>query len=335
MGSEIIRLADIEAVYSEFDGIVEKRISATGKLVSVFAYEDGALRAFKAATICGARRLYEMPMGYWRGWHEIMLEEKDREPEWANTLQGLCDSQEKLEKKDEELALADQVIVASEFSKSTLIKAPSVKAIVETIPYGAPKVIGCVKSGFSNSVLKVIYVGALTQRKGISYLLRAVEIMGKGVRLSILGAKQAGKCLPLEKAMAKHLWIGSASHEMVLREIRKNDVLVLPSLFEGFGLVILEALSQGVPVIATTNTGGPDIIDDGSSGYIIPIRSAMELAGKLEMLRCDKSLRQYMSENAIVAAKRYSWERYMKSFYASIVGGDLAEQSHCSGSFNS
>ena len=105
--------------------------------------------------------------------------------------------------------------------------------------------------------LKVLFAGSLGQRKGLSYLLEAVAMLKTSVELTLLGKKTAEGCVPLEDAIRKYRWIPTLNHESVLREMHKHDVLVFPSLFEGFGLVISEAMAQGTPVITTSAHGRP------------------------------------------------------------------------------
>jgi len=63
-----------------------------------------------------------------------------------------------------------------------------------------------------------------------------------------------------------------------------HDVFVFPSLFEGFGLVLLEAMAMGLPVITTPHTAGPDLIREGMEGFIVPIRHSTAIAERLEQL---------------------------------------------------
>ena len=92
----------------------------------------------------------------------------------------------------------------------------------------------------------------------------------------------------------------------------RHDVFVFPSLFEGFGLVILEAMSQGLPVITTPHTAGLDVIADGEDGFIVPIRSADAITEKLELLAHDRRLLLAMSQAAQRKAAQYSWESYQR-----------------------
>src|SRR5437016_6892259 len=76
--------------------------AAANNVDTVYAYEDAALESFRAARERGLKRIYDLPIGYWRVGHQIFAEEKEREPEWAPTLTGTLDSAEKLARKDDE-----------------------------------------------------------------------------------------------------------------------------------------------------------------------------------------------------------------------------------------
>ena len=156
----------------------------------------------------------------------------------------------------------------------------------------------------------MLFVGSLGQRKGTSYLLEAVRLAGSSVTLTLIGTRPDAPCQPLDAALARHRWISSCPHDEVLAEMRRHDVLVFPSLFEGFGLVILEALSQSLPVITTPNTAGPDVLTDGTDGFIVPIRSATAIAEKLELLHRDRPRLDAMRSAARTKAARYSWSAY-------------------------
>jgi glycosyltransferase involved in cell wall biosynthesis len=95
--------------------------------------------------------------------------------------------------------------------------------------------------------------------------------------------------------------------------MQQHDVLVLPSLFEGFGLVILEAMAQRLPVIATPHTAGPDVISEGVDGFIVPIRSAEAIAAGLDQLASNAKLLQEMKQAAEEKAKTQRWENYRES----------------------
>lgn len=300
----------IDAVFRSLDRRVAHRLRHGAGVGGVYAYEDGASESFAAAQALGIRRIYDLPIGYWRAAHAIYAEEAEREPEWACTLTGMRDSREKLDRKDAEIELAETIIVASSFTKRTIESARSCAAPIHVIPYGAPPPSPPVERRETGQALRVLFAGSLGQRKGLSYLLRAVEMLGSRVELTLLGARVTANCRPLEAALARHRWISTLPNAGVLAEMSRQDVLVFPSLFEGFGLVLVEAMAQGLPVIATPHTAAPDLIEDGREGFIVPIRSANAIAEKLDLLACDSQLLSAMKNAAWATASRRRWETY-------------------------
>jgi starch synthase len=325
-GHETARFS-IDAVYRSLDLKVTQRVQDARNIRGVYAYEDGALASFRAARRLGIKTIYDLPIGYWRCYRELMAEEESLQPEWASTMQGRGDSDEKLQRKDEELSLATDIVVASSFVRGTLKKAGPLQARVSVLPYGAPASrTSRTASTAKNCKLKVLFVGALSQRKGLSYLMEAARHLGSKIELTLIG-RRVSECRPLDAALRTHRWIPSISHSALLEEMSQHDVMVFPSLFEGFGLVILEAMSQGVPVIATPNTAAPDFVSDGDDGFIVSIRDADAIASKLEMLALDRDLLAAMSQAAIWKAAAHSWEQYRHGI-ATTVGSALANDRH-------
>jgi glycosyltransferase involved in cell wall biosynthesis len=301
----------VDAVYADLDRKVAARLARLPDCSLVYAYEDGALETFRAAQSQNISRVYDLPIGYWRVAQQIYAEEREREPAWAVTMTGARDSEEKLARKDEELKLANRVVVASSFTKETL-GAADFAVDVQVIPYGAPPSIPSNVEALSGP-LRILFVGSLGQRKGLSYLLQAIELLGSKVALTLLGRKAADGCQPLEEAVRKHRWIPSLPHPELLHVMQQHDVLVLPSLFEGFGLVILEAMAQGLPVITTAHTAGPDVISQGVDGFIVPIRSAEAIAARLDQLASTPNFLREMKHAAQDKAKLQRWENYRDS----------------------
>jgi len=311
-GRLLFGMFGIEAVMQDLDRKVAARLSRAKNMTAIYAYEDGALESFRAAKDRGIRRIYDLPIGYWRAAQQIYREEMERQPEWAETLTGIRDSDEKLARKEDELKLADRVVVASSFTEQTL-KGASFAAAVSVIPYGAPAVAQN-EIPWHIGKLRVLFAGSLGQRKGLSYLLQAVESIGRDkAQLTLLGRQAAANCAPLEAAVHRYRWIPTLPHREVLREMQRHDVLVLPSLFEGFGLVILEAMAQGLVVIATPHTAAPDLIDDGVDGFVVPIRSSSAIAEKLEMLLGAPMRLHEMKLSSRRKAETQRWEVYRRA----------------------
>ncbi len=309
-GSSLNKYFSVENTYGSLDRMVAKRLLSGEYFTGVYAFEDGALNSFLAAKRSKAVCFYDLPIGYWRSYRSIMTDEAERLPEWASTLGGKDDPVWKLEQKDRELELADVIILASTFTQQTLALYPGeLRKKVFSIPYGAPPPSPRRSLTTKREPIKVLYVGSLGQRKGISYLLDAVNALGSSCELTLLGRPVATNP-SLESALKKYRWIPSAPHSRVLQIMRDHDVLVFPSLFEGFGMVILEAMSQGMAVITTAHTIGPDVITDGVDGFLIPLRSSEAIREKIIKLHDDRDLLVSISGAAQKRSEDFTWRRY-------------------------
>lgn len=304
----------IDAVYQSLDKQVSKMIkkSKDGEINSIYAYEDAALLSFRQAKKLNYHCLFDLPIGYWRYSHKHLKIEQERWPAWASTLVEFNDSAAKLERKDEELQLADKIFVASHFTAKTLQEYPNPLAEVIIIPYGFPPV-NAERDYASLSLkrpLKLLFVGGLSQRKGIAYLFEAVNNFGKSVELTVVGHKASDQCSALDTELSKHKWIPNLPHHEILKLMREHDVFVFPSIFEGFGLVITEAMSQGTPVITTDRTAGPDLIRDGENGWIVETGSTEALIRTIEQLVKRPEMVVEAGKAAMETAKRRPWEVY-------------------------
>ena len=126
----------------------------------------------------------------------------------------------------------------------------------------------------------------------------------------MIGRPATLECPALDRVMRAHRWLPPVPHSRVLELMAEHDVLVLPSLAEGFGLVITEALSRGLPVITTPYTCGPDLMTDGEEGFIVPIRDPEAIADRLTRLAEHRDLLHAMSEAALETARRNAWSHY-------------------------
>jgi alpha-maltose-1-phosphate synthase len=221
--------------------------------------------------------------------------------------------------KDDELRLADTVFVASQHVRRTLDGVvPDEK--IRVINYGAPPVQPPKEISRSSGVpLKVLFVGALIQRKGIGYLLDAIERLGSEVELTLIGTRFAPNTR-VDAACRRWRWFETLSHGEVLDVMMHSDVLVLPSLSEAFGLVVTEALACGLPVIITPNVGASDLVKDGREAFIVPICSSEAIAERLNMLHRDRELLAAMSQNARITAGNKSWAVYRDNWAQAIRG---------------
>lgn len=315
-------LFSVDAVYKNLDRHVASAIerSASNGQGAVYAYEDGAVYSFKKAKQYGLQCLYDLPIGYWRTAGKLLESEYERWPEWLATLTGFKNSEKKLNTKDEELSLADRIYVASSFTARTLIDFPGQLPPVEVIPYGFPEV--CTKpkeySYKKNRALKLLFVGGLTQRKGLADLFAVADKLGRHIELTVVGRKTSSECPALDSALVKHNWIPSLPHKEILNLMQAHDVLVFPSLFEGFGLVITEAMSQGTPVITTNRTAGPDLITHNKNGWLIEAGDSNLLLEAIEKLLDQPDEIESAGKEAVKTAKARPWSVYGEELAASV-----------------
>jgi alpha-maltose-1-phosphate synthase len=299
----------VDAVYLALDRRVAARVNSSLTMKAVYAYDGGALATFRAARERGLACIYEHPTIYWRMVRELQREEAELHPEWAPTLGALADSEEKLVRKDAELALADLVVTASTFARDSVAHAPGLKAAIRVVPYGTNPGAANPHYRPAGGQLRVLFVGALSQAKGLGYLLEAVARFGSQIEFTLIG-RRISLAVPTPAVLNKYRWIPSLPHDALLREMAQHDVLVLPSLHEGFGLVMTEAMGLGLVVITTPHTAGPDLITDGVDGFVVPIRSSAAIEEALAHLLRDPDRLAAMQEAARRKAQAWSWENY-------------------------
>ena len=317
--------ASIDSVYRNLDKAMARRLSRMKdrkKINAVYAYEDGALASFQQAKKSGITCVYDLPIAYWETARKLMKEESERLPQWAVTLAGgLNDSQEKLERKTRELQLADVVITPGKFVEDSLPTWSIGKKVI-SVPFGSPDS----KNGIENTdniqapdrPLRVLFAGSMGQRKGLADLFAAVKLVNsKNLELVVMGSLQAP--MGFYRVQLKDFtYEPGRPHDQVLALMHSCDVLCLPSIVEGRALVMQEAMSQGLPLIITPNTGGSDLILPGETGFLVPIRSPQAIAEKLVWFLENRSSLQAMKLNSMKHAASYTWNKYGKTVLSSL-----------------
>jgi glycosyltransferase involved in cell wall biosynthesis len=303
----------VDRVYYNLDRKISKKLKSAKKkgLTAVYAYEDGALETFLAAKKLGLECIYDLPIAYHVLLQELLHEEAIRKPNWAFTLGGgINDSVQKLERKRKELELADTIVVASDFVRQSLPKWTNEKKIIQS-PFGTPFSPSqfYLKEKSDNKKLRVLFVGSMTQRKGLSDLFDAIQLVDSSkVELVVLGSLAAP--LSFYSDQIKFIYESTRSHDKVLELMRTCDVFCLPSIAEGRALVIQEAMSQGLPIIITANTGAEDLVVNEETGFLVPIRSPEAIAEKINWFLANRNKIFQMGRNAKQLADTYSWDGY-------------------------
>ena len=162
---------------------------------------------------------------------------------------------------------------------------------------------------------RILFVGRLHPVKGVQYLLQAMQMVHEevpGAKLILVGDGEERESLEkLTDSLGIREcveFVGGVPHEKIPDYMHHADVFVLPSLSEGFGIVNLEAMACGLPIVATRVGGIPDIIEDGTNGYLVDTMNQEQLAEALLKLLQDEKLRRDISGNNREKAKKYRWD---------------------------
>ena len=280
---------------------------------AVYCYEYAAQSTFDKQKSRGGLCIYDLPIAHYKLSAELLDPEMEKFPEaltdYESHLRRLAP--ERNARKDHELAVADHVFVASSFTRSSLLHLGFPEEKISVVPYGAPPVVA---TGNKPKTGPFVFLSAGTQsiRKGVHYTLEAwkrIASHNDSVELWLIGQM----LLPerLLSSLPGKIVIRPSVPKAELNEIyARADALVFPSLVEGFGMVITEAMAHGVPVITTPHTAAPELITSGEDGFIVPIRDADALATKMQWCIDNRRKLQEMGVKAADTASRWQWSDY-------------------------
>lgn len=208
---------------------------------------------------------------------------------------------------------SDRIIVGSHFARRTFVARGIPEEKVVVVPYGADLRRFHPVHVRRDDSFRVLFVGQLSVRKGIHDLARAARLAAlPGLTLTFVGAVQPETSRLLAGAADVGVEVVGARPKAELPSFYSwADVMVLPSISEGFGYVICEALACGCPVIASEQTGAENIVTDGVNGFVVPIRSPEAIADRLVWLYDHLAERLAMRQAAVEAVRNLGgWDDY-------------------------
>ena len=313
-GCQERRRSRVDQSYESLDRKVAKELHRYPG-VSLHAYEDGAAESFRMAKELGIRRSYEMPIAHWATVRRLLAEEAERLPDWEPTLESTREPENKLARKETELSLADCITCPSEFVLRSIPEKIRAEKPCQVAPFGSPPSGSPAENASerrSQGPLKLLFVGSMSQRKGLADLFEAMyQLNTNAITLTILGQPS----MPMSFYRTRYSrfeYIPPCSNEQVRSTMEEHDVLVLPSIVEGRALVQQEALSCGLPLLVTPNAGGEDLIEEGRTGFLIPIRQPQILAERIEWFLNHRVERHEMGQFCQETARNYPWSAYAK-----------------------
>ena len=251
----------------------------------------------------------------------FMKKNFERDMELTGTNELYRDFPELWDKKKmypfiEEINLSDYFFVPSNVVKKSLVYCGQEESKISVIPYGVDveqfnfkdEQEGTEKK--ANSPLRLIYVGQVTYRKGIHHLLNVIKRFDSDkITLELIGSFDSNSSLYKNSREMKNVkFCGFVTRDKLADKYQSSDLFVFPTLGEGFGLVVLEALGCGVPVLCSTLAGGDDAIEDGINGYKFDPFNEDELYNLINGFLYDRSALRRMKIAAHKTAQKYTWD---------------------------
>lgn len=312
-------LADIVWEWAEagFDTWVSR--SQLKGCTAVYGYEHSCLRTFVKARKEGITTIYDVPSPEHEYVSRLLSDEiaqfeKLDDRYYRRTLR--LQRQRSLERR-REWEHADIVFANSEFTKASYKEEGFDVEKVCVVPLGAPRPMSdaekCIGEKPDTGPVRFLYAGTFSIRKGAHYLLDAWKRLGEknNAILEVVGAntlpKDAMRNLPPSID-----FVPSIPHLDMLEKYNDADVLIFPTLCDGFGMVITEAMSRGVPVITTNRAGAAYLITNKENGLLIPAGNAESLADSINWCVSNRIKLKDMGIAAVETVRRWQWDDYRK-----------------------
>ena len=278
---------------SWFDWVVSKRVGRVRPSV-VICYENAALYTFAAAKRIGAITVLDAASV-----HHSMQDEYFSPEESARVHRRI------VQRKNAEIDLADFVLCTSRLAKESYVRSGVSEERVYVCNMGFDEKV-FFQEGLPSSPppLRFAYVGNANPLKGLDLLDNAAKhLRGEGFdfTVSMVGGKIKGSCI---------IALDRMEHAQLAKWLRGQHVLVLPSRFDSFGMVVVEAMACGVPVLASDKVGACELIQHCKNGYIFPAGDEVGLAKGMRWF-CERGAQlKEISDAALDCVKGRGWRDY-------------------------
>lgn len=292
----------------------------------VHAFEYTARHTFERAHDLGIASVLAMPSTSSRQFEQVKSREMECFPELKSKHDAYFAKRfgVRQERRDAEIALADVIVANSEVTRRSHIADGAAPEKIVAVPLAAPPPVPAVnkpQADISGS-MRVIWAGSVSIRKGAHYFIDAWRAQNAGDRAEV---RLYGKIGVPERVLLPappnfHL-MGSVPQRELFAAFEDADVLVFPTLADGFGMVVTEAFSRGLPVITTDRAGASDLVEHGKNGLIIPAADSAALADALRWCLDNRKALYEMRFHALETARRWQWPDYRRMLIAKISEG--------------
>jgi glycosyltransferase involved in cell wall biosynthesis len=312
-----------ERMSHSFDALVARRYVSNAEAVEAFEYT--ALASFQRAKSEGVARVLHVPSLDSLQFETIQRRERQRWPELASARDVHFGRKfpQRYERRRREIELADVIVANSTLTAQSHIDAGADPEKVFAVPYAAPPPVAAVpdNDGVHRRPLTVLWAGTFGLRKGAHYLLEAWRLLGAGshARLHVYGQPQLPPRLNAA-ALDGVTFHGSVAHSVLFAAYRTADALVFPTLSDGFGMVVTEAMANALPVITTNSAGAADLVSP-DNGLIVPAADSRALADALQWCLDNRDRLHAMRHHALSTARRRQWPDYRRDLIAALDKG--------------
>ena len=245
---------------------------------------------------------------------QVLTEEFAR---WGEQFEGIYSKH--ILREEQEYEQADAITVPSDFARRSYIEMGVPADKVKKVSYGSDLSRFARVADPAPDSFDVLFAGQVSFRKGVPYLLEAfAKLRHPKKTLTIVGGVKPEIRRYLQQRPLENVeFIGPQTQPRLKVLMSRSHVMVVPSIEDGFGMVIGEAMACGCPVISSENCGGRELIDDKKEGFIVPIRDSEAIAARLEQIAQDPDLRHAMgarAEERVVGLG--GWDTYGRDYVA-------------------
>ena len=314
--SRLARGDDEQQVFHERNERFQQRIPAREIAAAslVVGFDTSSWLLAQAAQSQGRRLVLDQSIAHPLSKERVYAGLRTSFPDWVDDLPAR--NARVLEAVNIEHRLSHSNVVASSFTKASLVENGIDDGKIEVIPYGVDLDAFSVRpAGAPARPLRFLFLGSVNARKGVPLLCQAWQALApEDAELWLVGPV-SDKARSLIPALPGLRVMGKVAHRDLPALMQQCDVLVFPSYFEGFALVLLEAMAAGMPVITTPATAGPDLMTDGEQGFVVPTGDLDALVAAMRPFIEGTVDLPKMAASARQCAESYSWDRYGEQWF--------------------
>jgi glycosyltransferase involved in cell wall biosynthesis len=293
-----------------FDYLISRKLNHVDKIDLFVVWAHYAQRSIPVARAKGAKIIVESGSCHIQTQQQLLEAEYHR---WAITAPPI--HPRIIQKMTGEYAQADYIMTLSHFARQSFLDHGFAPGHVLLAPCGVDVDFFYNPQRSTPSKFRVMFVGLVTLRKGVQYLIQAWQKAGlpaHATELVIAGAiNKDFASITSRLPITPNITFTGPVNRTALRTLyNQASLFVLPSIEDGFGMVIGEAMASGLPVICSSHTAGPDLITEGTEGFIVEPGDVDTLANKIRWSYEHQEQAIAMGTKGMERIAAFTWDNY-------------------------